>query len=133
MKLVLQAAEVERLITVGFKSDKPFFQIDELRPGFAQVRMLFRNWMLRPGDTISGPALFTAADVAMYVLVLSHVGPEMMAVTSNLNLHFLDKGGFSPSSLEDQAILSNEYCSAMHNRYLIVLYNDMRGSERECN
>lgn len=92
MDLKLEAAQVQKLIMLGFKSDTEFFMVEELRPGFARVRMPFRKWMLRPGNTISGPALFTTADLAMYTLILGHVGPELMAVTSNLNLNFLSKG-----------------------------------------
>ena len=92
LKLVLEASEVVRLITAGFKSEMPFFHVDELHPGFARVHMPFRKWMLRPGGVICGPALFTTADLAMYALVLSHLGPRMMAVTSSLNLNFLNKG-----------------------------------------
>ncbi|MGQ0620944.1 MAG: PaaI family thioesterase [Panacagrimonas sp.] len=92
MDLKLQAGEVERLIMLGFAASKPFFHIEELRPGFARVRKPFQSWMLRPGNVISGPALFTTADLAMYALVLGHVGPALMAVTSDLNMHFLNKG-----------------------------------------
>ncbi len=92
LKLVMQAPEVIRLITMGFKADAPFFAIDELRPGYLRAHMPFRNWMLRPGNVVSGPALFTAADLAMYALVLSHTGPQLMAVTSNLSLNFVNKG-----------------------------------------
>ena len=92
LKLVMQAPDVERLIMLGFKSETPFCHIDELRPGFARVRMPFRKWMLRPGNVVSGPALFTTADLAMYALVLAHTGPQLMAVTSNLNLNFVSKG-----------------------------------------
>lgn len=92
MDLKLQPAEVERLIMQGFAADRPFFHVERLDPGSARVRLPFRNWMLRPGNVVSGPALFTAADLAMYALVLAHVGPELMAVTSDLNLHFLNKG-----------------------------------------
>lgn len=92
LKLVLTPAEVQKVITFGFKSDTPFLEVDELRPGLARIHLPFRPWMLRPGGTVSGPALFTAADLAMYALVLSHIGPELMAVTSNLNLNFLSKG-----------------------------------------
>ena len=45
----------------------------------------------RPGGVISGPTLFAAADTAMYALVLSHLGPELMAVTANFNMNFLNK------------------------------------------
>ena len=57
-----------------------------------RVRLPYRDSMLRPGRVLSGPALFTAGDLAMYALVLSHIGPELMAVTSNFNVNFLNKG-----------------------------------------
>ena len=89
---VMSAGEVEHLIQRGFGAERAFFHVEHIEPGRASVRMPFRGWMVRPGDVISGPALFSAADLAMYALVLSHVGPELMAVTSNLNLNFLNKG-----------------------------------------
>lgn len=92
LKPKLPAAEVERLITLGFKAEQSFFRVDELAPGLARVHAPFKKWMVRPGNVISGPALFTVADLCMYTLVIAHVGPEMMAVTSNLNLNFLSKG-----------------------------------------
>ena len=54
-----------------------------------QMRMHFSDRMLRPGGTISGPAIFGLADVAMYAAVLAMVGPKALAVTSNLNINFL--------------------------------------------
>lgn len=86
--------ELEKLMARAFptSSGESFVKIEELRAGHARTRMPFRNWMLRPGNTISGPALFAAADTAMYILVLAHIGPELMAVTSDLNMHFLNRG-----------------------------------------
>lgn len=92
MDLKLDAVQVQKLITTGFKSETGFFVVEDLRPGYARVRMPFNKWMLRPGGVISGPALFTTADLAMYTLVLGHIGPELMAVTSSLNLNFLSRG-----------------------------------------
>src|SRR3546814_18901137 len=51
----------------------------------------FRSMMIRPGNVIFGPAQFTAADSAMYALVLGHLGAQLMAVTSDMNLRFLTK------------------------------------------
>lgn len=93
LKLELQAAEVERLITTAFKADASFCRVDELRHGYVHVHLPFKPWMLRPGNVISGPALFTAADLAMYALVLGHCGPQLMAVTSNLTINFISRGG----------------------------------------
>lgn len=46
---------------------------------------------LRPGGTVSGPSMMTLADTAMYFLVLANCGPVPLAVTTNLNMHFLRK------------------------------------------
>lgn len=46
---------------------------------------------LRPGDTISGPTLMTLADAAAYAVVLAHLGPVELAVTSNLTINFFRK------------------------------------------
>ena len=44
---------------------------------------------LRPGDTVSGPSLFTLADIGGYVCVLSHAGPDALSLTTNLNINFV--------------------------------------------
>src|SRR4051794_18892413 len=57
-----------------------------------RVRQRFRDSMLRPGGTVSGPTLMALADLAMYVVLLSAIGPIGLAVTTNLNINFLRKG-----------------------------------------
>src|SRR3546814_16507443 len=66
-------------------------KVEELRSGYARIRLPFNAMMIRPGNVISGPALFTAADSAMYALVPGHLGAQLMAVTSDMNLRFLTK------------------------------------------
>ena len=56
------------------------------------IRERFHNRMLRPGGTVSGPTLMALADVAMYVVLLSAIGPVGLAVTTNLNINFLRRG-----------------------------------------
>ena len=87
----MTAQQVEDLIHLGFSSKRKMLAIEEARPGYVRARLPYRDSMLRPGNVLSGPALFAAADLVMYALVLSHVGPELMAVTSNINLNFLSK------------------------------------------
>jgi uncharacterized protein (TIGR00369 family) len=48
--------------------------------------------MLRPGGTVSGPTLIALADFAMYVVLLSAIGPVGLAVATNLTTNFLRKG-----------------------------------------
>src|SRR4051794_9097530 len=57
-----------------------------------RVRQRFRNSMLRPGGTVSGPTLMALADFAMYVVLPSAIGPIGLAVTVNLTINFLRKG-----------------------------------------
>jgi uncharacterized protein (TIGR00369 family) len=56
------------------------------------LRQRYSERMLRPGATISGPTLMALADFAMYVVLLSAIGPVGLAVTTNLNINFLRKG-----------------------------------------
>lgn len=44
---------------------------------------------LRPGGTVSGPAMFALADYAFYAATLAMIGPEPMTVTVNLSIAFL--------------------------------------------
>lgn len=56
------------------------------------LRQRYSDEMLRPGGTVSGPTLMALADFAMYVVLLSAIGPIGLAVTTNLNINFLRKG-----------------------------------------
>ncbi|HLI13392.1 MAG TPA: PaaI family thioesterase [Alphaproteobacteria bacterium] len=65
------------------------FRVEALGDGKAVIRMPARRELMRPGGTIAGPALMTLADCAMYAVVLGMRGDAVMAVTSNLTIHFL--------------------------------------------
>ena len=54
-----------------------------------EVTQQYRDDLLRPGGSISGPTLMALADTAMYALILAQLGPIAMAVTQNLNINFL--------------------------------------------
>lgn len=69
------------------------FHIEEISPGCAIVRLEAGERHLRPGGTVSGPSMFTLADLAAYVAILAHIGPIGLAVTTNLNINFLRKPG----------------------------------------
>jgi uncharacterized protein (TIGR00369 family) len=56
------------------------------------LRQRYNDGMLRPGGTVSGPTLMALADCAMYVVLLSAIGPVGLAVTTSLNINFLRKG-----------------------------------------
>lgn len=66
-------------------------KIDAVSAGKAVVSMETNESHLRPGNTVSGPTIFTLADVAFYVLILAHIGKVALAVTTNININFLNK------------------------------------------
>ena len=68
------------------------FTIEHADGRTCRLRQRFRERMLRPGGTVSGATLMALADCAMYVVLLSAIGPVGLAVTTNLNINFLRKG-----------------------------------------
>lgn len=58
-------------------------------PGTARLLLPFREDFLRPGGTVTGPALFGLADVALYGAVLSLIGRVELAVTTSMTINFL--------------------------------------------
>ncbi len=63
--------------------------IEHVEHGGCRVRLAYHARHIRPGGTISGPAMMMLADFALYVAVLSAIGPVALAVTINLNINFL--------------------------------------------
>jgi len=68
-------------------------EIVEVFPGGCTVRLHAGEQHLRPGETVSGAALFMLADIGGYVCVLSHAGPDALSVTTNLSINFMRKAG----------------------------------------
>ena len=57
--------------------------------GTVQLRWTYDERALRPGGYISGPTMFTVADLAGWVVVFASEGIEPMAVTWDLHITFL--------------------------------------------
>ncbi len=90
----MTVAELERFLHVEFPqafSDGDI-TIESADGASCLLRQRYSDRMLRPGGTVSGPTLMALADFAMYVVLLSAIGPVGLAVTTNLNINFLRKG-----------------------------------------
>lgn len=70
-------------------------RVDHIRKGAVRLVMPYGPHLTRPVDTISGPAMMTLADVALWGAVLSMAGPREMVVTTNLTMNFLRMAGNS--------------------------------------
>lgn len=93
MELTLTLEEVQTLVRSAFPSGagNESLLVELLEPGYTRIRLPFKKWMTRPGNVLSGPTMMTAIDTAMYVAVLAHIGAQLMAVTADMNLRFLNK------------------------------------------
>ena len=67
------------------------FAIEELGEMQITVRLKVGEQHLRPGGTVSGPAIFGLADVASYMIVMAMIGPKVLAVTTSSSMDFMRK------------------------------------------
>ena len=98
---VLTMEELQSFVDDVFPQQKEIFRITEISPMRATVAMRITEAELRPGGTVSGPAMFTAADCAFYYALLAMIGREALTVTTNLNINFLRKP--APADLRAEA------------------------------
>ena len=92
---LLDVARIEALLDANFPqihSGGRSLVIEEVGHRSARVRLKTQARNIRPGGTVSGPAMFTLADFAVYVAVIAAMGePGIEAVTTNMNINFLSK------------------------------------------
>lgn len=99
LKPVMTAQEVNALIASAYpqlNSDYNAYETVEVFAGGCIVRLNADERHLRPGGTVSGPCLFTLADIGGYVCVLTHAGADALSVTTNLNINFMRKAEAGP-------------------------------------
>src|SRR5437764_15198810 len=90
----MSVAALERFLAAEFPQvfhGASGLAIEAVSDDGCRVRQRFREESIRPGGTISGPAMMALADFAMYVALLAAIGPVPLAVTVNLNINFLRK------------------------------------------
>jgi uncharacterized protein (TIGR00369 family) len=83
-------ADFRRILLEGLPSGAGMsYRFLELSRGRVVVHFTPTAADTRPGGTVAGPVLFGLADLAMFAAVLSVVGYQPMAVTSDATIHFL--------------------------------------------
>jgi len=90
----MSVAELEQFLRVEFPQSfgSGDTAIESADGQTCRLRQRYSHNMLRPGRTISGSTLMALADCAMYVVLLSAIGPVALAVTTSFNANFLRKG-----------------------------------------
>ena len=89
--IVMTAAELQGFLAQEFAQVAEDFLVERADGAGVCLRLRVQDKHLRPGGTVSGPAIFALADVAMYLAILSRIGPVALAVTTNCSLDFMRK------------------------------------------
>lgn len=101
----MDRAALEAFLAEVFPQVAGDFAVEEVRPMGLRMRRHASEKNLRPGGTVSGPAMFALADVAVYLAILAMIGPEALAVTTNCSIDFMRKPAAGRDLLADARLL----------------------------
>lgn len=91
MQLRMDAAALQAFLAQDFGQVAADFRVERADEAGVTLRLPVAERHLRPGGTVSGPTIFALADVAMYLAILSRIGPVALTVTTNCAIDFLRK------------------------------------------
>ncbi len=91
MTLKMDRAALDAFMHAQFPQVAADFTVEEVTEAGLTVRLHVTDRNLRPGGTVSGPSMFALADVSIYLAILSQIGPEALAVTTNCSIDFMRK------------------------------------------
>jgi len=91
MDIKMDAAALNEIMAREFSEVASDFIVEAVAPMEVQVRLVVADHHLRPGGTISGPTMFSLADVSIYIAVMAMIGPVTLAVTTNCSIDFMRK------------------------------------------
>ena len=105
---VMNTEEVNRLMGEVYpqlNSEYADYVATDVFPGGCTVRLNANERHLRPGGTVSGPAMFSLADVAAYVATLARIGKQALTVTTHCSIDFMRKPAAGVDLLAEARVL----------------------------
>ncbi len=92
MALAVTKTELRKLL-----SEAPFariygFKVHSIGDGKCTLHVPFHTAFERPGGLVSGPVFMAAADVAMWLAIVTRLGAADMSVTAKMTTAFLNAG-----------------------------------------
>ncbi len=91
MAVMMDKSALEAFLAREFPQVDGDYVIEDVADMAVRVRLKVQGKHLRPGGTVSGPSLFALADVGTYLAVLAMIGPQALAVTTNISMDFMRK------------------------------------------
>ena len=100
----MRADEYDRIIHAGLPLAAAWgVRVLSAEAGVARLKLPAQALVLRPGNTVSGPAIMGLADMAMWAALLSLSDGKDESLTTTMNVAFLRPCG--PGPLEAEARL----------------------------
>jgi uncharacterized protein (TIGR00369 family) len=87
---VLGVDELQVILHGGFP-DSEVPHVEEVNDDFVLMSVSITDRHGRPGDTVAGPVMMSLADTSAWVVIMSQIGPVVLAVTTSLHIDFLRK------------------------------------------
>ncbi len=91
MALTMDVAALMAFLASDFAEVADNFIVERADEAGLDLRLQVASRHLRPGGTVSGPTIFALADMAVYLAILSQIGPKALTVTTNASIDFLRK------------------------------------------
>lgn len=105
MTLVMDADELMAFLRRDFGQVAEEFAVERADAGGVTLRLKVAERHLRPGGTVSGPSIFGLVDVAMYLAILSRIGPVALTVTTSCAIDFMRKPAAGRDLLGEARVL----------------------------
>ncbi|MDO8278655.1 MAG: PaaI family thioesterase [Burkholderiaceae bacterium] len=103
--IVMDAAALQAFLAREFAQVAEDFLVERADGAGVCLRLRVQDKHLRPGVKVSGPAIFALADVAMYLAILSRIGPVALAVTTSCSVDFMRKPAAGVDMLAEARVL----------------------------
>ena len=91
MPVVMTKEDMEQFLNDVFPQVAGDFGVDHIGENQITMRLFANEKHLRPGGTVSGPAMFGLADVCVYMAIMAMIGLKALAVTTNASIDFMRK------------------------------------------
>ena len=85
---ILDVEALQKIVDDAF-TDWAVPQVESLNGDTLVMFQPIESRNSRPGGTINGPTMMALADNAAWVVILAHIGPVLLAVTTSLHIDFL--------------------------------------------
>lgn len=94
MSLAVSEQELRQLLVEESFIRLYHFELISIGEGESSIRVPFQKEFLRPGGIVSGPVYMAAADLAVWLAIITKVGMEegRMTVTAEMKTSFMSVG-----------------------------------------